>query len=219
MIPLTKTANETQKLVHYILNGQRNQAIKLLDERAQRFHWRATIKELLEPALDEIGQRWAAEEISLAAGYLAGKVAEEVLLRAVAAKESLPQIKGPIIIGNAEDDYHSLGRKMVTIFLKTAGWQVIDLGNDVLAANFVDAAIANEAKIIAVSAMMLTNAENISKIRQEIDRRGMAHTVKLAVGGAIFKVRPELVAELGGDGTAANAVDVPGLMQRLLEGK
>jgi methylmalonyl-CoA mutase cobalamin-binding domain/chain len=118
-------------------------------------------------------------------------------------------------MGNIEDDYHSLGRKLVTIFLRTAGWRVIDLGNDVRAEEFVDAAVANEAKIIGVSAMMLTTAKNIRNVRHEIDSRGFSGSIKLAVGGAIFKMRPELVVEVGGDGTVASAVDAPRLMAQL----
>ena len=63
--------------------------------------------------------------------------------------------------------------------------------------------------------MMLTTAENILTIRKEIDRRGLTGKIKLAVGGAIFRIRPELVAELGGDGTASSAVDTPRLMAEL----
>ena len=207
--------NAIQQLIEFILAGYRKEAMDLLDDWAGRFHWRQTINDLLEPALDEIGKRWAAEKISLAAGYLAGKIAEDVLLKAAQAEEAVPETKGPIVIGNIEDDYHSLGRKLVGVFLKTAGWKVIDLGNDVLAADFVDAAVANNAKIIGVSAMMLTTAENIRKIRLEIDRRGLR--IKLAVGGAVFKVRPELVAEVGGDGTVSSAVDAPRLMDQLLD--
>jgi methanogenic corrinoid protein MtbC1 len=217
MVHSVDIATLRKQLVEYILNGDRHEAIELLEKQAQRVHWRETIIELLEPVLDEMGKRWAAEKISLAAGYLAGKIAEDALTKAVQAKEAIPQTKGPVVIGNVEDDYHSLGRKMVVVFLQTAGWKVIDLGNDVLAAEFVAAAIENDAKIIAVSAMMLTNAENILKIRTEMERCGVAGKIKLAVGGAIFKVRPELVEEVGGDGTASNAVDVPNLMERLLK--
>ncbi len=187
----------------------------LLVEWAGRFHWRETILDLLEPVLVEIGKRWSADRISLAAGYMAGKIAEEVLLKAVEAEEAVPENKGPVVIGNAEDDFHSLGRKMVCVFLRTAGWKVIDLGNDVLAGDFVDAAVANGATIIGVSAMMLTTAENIRKIRFELERRGLSGQIKLAVGGAVFKIRPEFVAEVGGDGTVATAVDAPRLMDQL----
>jgi len=85
----------------------------------------------------------------------------------------------------------------------------------VLPAEFVDAALAEGARVIGVSAMMLTNAENIARVRAELDRRGLSGRVKLAVGGAVFVMRPELVAEVGGDGTAATAMDAPALFERL----
>ena len=206
-----------ERLITSILTGQRLEAMDLLDEWSLRIHWRKTITDILEPTLEEIGRRWEAEKISLAVGYLAGKIAEDVLLKAALAEEAVPETKGPVIIGNVEDDYHALGRRLVCVFLKTAGWKVIDLGNDVQAVDFVDAAEENDAPIIAVSAMMLTTAENIRKIRNELDRRGQTGNIMLAVGGAVFKARPELMKEVEGDGTVANAVDAPRLMDQLLE--
>ena len=211
-----KPGDTIKRLIEFILTGNRKEAMDLLNASAIQFHWRNTISGVLEPALDEIGKRWAAEKISLAAGYLAGKIAEDALLKAAETEGATPETKGPVVIGNAEDDYHSLGRKMVVIFLKTAGWKVIDLGNDVQAIDFVNMAVESNSKIIAVSAMMLTTAENIRKIRSEIDRRGLTGRIKLAVGGAVFRIRPELVAEVGGEGTAASAVNVPELMEQLL---
>lgn len=205
-----------QRLIVDILAGDKQQAMALLGGQAAVLGWRDTIHEIIEPVLDEIGRRWEAEHISLAVGYMAGKIAEEALLLAAESDQALPETKGPVILGNVEDDFHSLGRKLVAIFLRTAGWKVIDLGNDVLAEDFVEAAISHGAKIIGVSAMMLTTAENIAKIRVELDRRGVSGSIKLAVGGAVFKLRPELIAEVGGDGTAASAVDAPKLMARLL---
>ena len=209
-------ADASKQLIELIMLGNRKEAMELLDASAAKMRWRKTIAGVLEPALDEIGKRWAAENISLAAGYLAGKIAEDTLLKAFEAEEAVPQLKGPIVIGNVEDDFHSLGRKLVGIFLRTAGWKVIDLGNDVPAEDFINAALAGEAKIIGVSAMMLTTAENIRKIRTELDRRGLTGRILLAVGGAVFKIRPELVAEVGGDGTVSSAIDAPRLMAELL---
>lgn len=204
------------RLIDDILAGNRQAAMTLLSEQATALGWRRAIFDLLEPALDEIGRRWEAENISLAAGYMAGKIAEDVLLQAAAADQAIKEEKGPVILGNVEDDYHSLGRKLVAIFLRTAGWKIIDLGNDVLADDFVTAAVEQRAPIIGASAMMLSTAENIGKIRAELNRRNLSGSIKLAVGGAVFKLRPELVAEVGGDGTAANAVDAPKLMATLL---
>jgi methanogenic corrinoid protein MtbC1 len=118
-------------------------------------------------------------------------------------------------MGNTEDDYHVLGRSMVVSFLRIKGWKVVDLGCDVSARDFVDQAVKAGACVIGASAMMLTTARNIRGIREEIDRRGLADRIKLAVGGAVFRMRPELVVELGGEGTAANALDAPQLFEHL----
>lgn len=204
-------------LLSRILAGEQLEANKILREAAAQNGYRQAIAEILEPALEEIGRLWDREMISLAAGYLAGKVAEDILTEALNHQEPIIAEQGTAVIGNIEDDYHSLGRKLVGIFLTTAGWKVIDLGNDVLPAAFVDAALEHGAKVIGVSAMMFTTARNILGVRQEIDQRGLTKSLRLAVGGAVFKIRPDLVAEVGGDGTASNAVDVPALFRRLSE--
>ena len=95
----------------------------------------------------------------------------------------------------------------------------MDLGNDVTAEQFVDCAIENDADIIAVSAMMFTTAKNILKVRDEINLRDNNRKIKLAVGGAVFKLRPELVAEVGGDGTAGNAIEAPALFESLVNNR
>jgi len=185
----------------------------------------ATLNSLLGPVLASIGERWSHDRISLAVAYVAGRVAEDAIEAImagagtdVASAAGTTRVEDPskaAVVGNAEDDYHGLGRRMVAAFLRVAGWRVVDLGYDVLPAEFVDAALAEGARVIGVSAMMLTNAENIARVRAELDRRGLSGRVKLAVGGAVFVMRPELVAEVGGDGTAATAMDAPALFERL----
>ena len=155
-----------RKLIESILSGNRDRANEILDQWTERFECSSAMIEVLDPVLEEIGNLWNAEKISLAAAYLAGKIAEDVLAKSLESENSLPETKGPVVIGNAEDDYHSMGRKLVGTFLKTAGWRVIDLGNDVVASDFVDEAVKSGARVIGVSAMMLTTADNIKKIRQ-----------------------------------------------------
>jgi hypothetical protein len=62
---------------------------------------------------------------------------------------------------------------------------------------------------------MYTTAKNVAKIRLEIDRRGLTGKLQLAVGGEVFKLRPELLTNFGADGTAASAVEAAGLFQDL----
>jgi methanogenic corrinoid protein MtbC1 len=152
--------------------------------------------------------------------YVAAKVTEDVMDK-VAHLFMLPgegkPPKGPVVIGNSEDDFHALGRHLVGTFLRAEGWDVHDLGNDVSAAQFVDKAQEVGARVIGVSAMMLTTAIHIKKVREEIDRRGLTGLIQLAVGGSIFRVCPGLAEEVGADGTASNALGAAELFIRLGE--
>ena len=205
-----------EDLFNLVLDAEREGAVALVLGYAARHGFQAAVGDLLEPVLERVGEAWMRENLSLAQGYVAGKIAEDVLLAAASGQSDLPLIvKGPVVLGNVEDDYHSLGRKMVGVFLRAAGWRVVDLGNDVAPVDFVATAVVNGARVIGVSAMMLTTAENIRAVRAEIDARGLRGKVRLAVGGAVFKLRPQLVDEVGGDGTAASAIQAPALFDRL----
>ncbi len=206
-----------QKLIASILDGNRSLANSIIDDFASIHGYESSVSQLLEPVLCEIGDMWLKEDgVTLAQGYVAGIIADDVLSKVFANSHSRSsENKGPVVIGNIEDDYHSLGRKLVVSALIISGWQVYDLGNDVSAEEFVNKACEVNARIIAVSAMMYTTAMNIKKVRNEIDRRGLTGHIQLAAGGAVFILRPELLAEVGGDGTARNAFRVPDLMDEL----
>lgn len=205
------------ELFAHILEARREQAAALFDSVAARTGYARVVQDILEPVLVEVGERWAKDRLSLAQGYVAGKIAEDVLLKMASRSPRAPgERKGPVVVGNIEDDHHALGRKMVGIFLEASGWEVADLGNDVPAARFVDTAEETGARIIGVSAMMLTTAQNILSVRRELDRRGLSGRIQLAVGGAVINLRPELVGQLGGDGTCNNAIQAPALFDRLL---
>jgi methylmalonyl-CoA mutase cobalamin-binding domain/chain len=205
------------RLFELMMQSRKDDAFQLIEQYADEFGYEAAVMRLLEPVLNRFGTIWAGQEnVSLAQGYIAARIAEMALEKAAAAQpEIMEKQKGPVVIGNIEDDYHALGRKLVVTFLRAYGWRVIDMGNDVPAEEFVDRAQAANAKVIGVSAMMYTTAVNIQKVRDVIDRRGLNEQIRLAVGGAVFILRPELIDEVGGDGTSRNALEVPKLMQSL----
>lgn len=210
-----------QSLIEKIRLADRQGANALLDAWGVEHGYERLIKDVLDPALILIGEEWSASgTYSLAQVYIAAKVTEDVLVR-IASMRRLPSEgrspKGPVVIGNIEEDFHALGRRMVGTFLRAEGWIVHDLGNDVPATAFVDKALEVSARVIGVSAMMMTTARTISGVRDEIDSRGLTGRIQLAVGGAVFCVCPGLDEEVGGDGTAPNALAVPGLFDRLWE--
>ena len=213
-----------EELIQTVFNADRPRANELIDAWAAEHGYESAITDYLSPVLESFGEVWANQldgaQASLAQGYVAAKIAEDALAKVLAAQEApggtaRAATKGPVVLGNIEDDYHPLGRKMLGAFLRLEGWEVIDLGVDAEASAFVDAAVTARARVIGVSAMMLSTARNVRKLRDEIDRRGLTGRLQLAVGGAVFKLRPELVEELGGDGTAPTALHAGALFQQL----
>lgn len=173
----------------------------------------------LEKFLETMGNQWHNSELSLAQVFVAVKIVEDILqsdLEYVEKDSTDKNVKkGPIVIGNIEDDFHGLGRKIVVAFLKASNWDVIDLGNDISAEEFVEVALEENAKIIAVSAMMYTTASNIKKVSEILNEQGLSNKIKLIVGGAVFRLVPSLVEEVGADGTADSAINVPSYFAEL----
>lgn len=205
--------NQVSMLIEAMMDADRDRAHRILESYVDQHGYVEAALHVLEPALMLIGEKWETSgDVSLAQAYVAAKVAGDFMTRSAESKPAeydAKKRKGTVVIGNIEDDYHSLGRNMVSIFLEKDGWVVHDLGNDVLASEFVDQAVEHQADIIAVSAMMYSTAMNIIKVREALKDRSLEHKIKLVVGGAVFKLRPELVDEVGGDGTAPNAIKAP----------
>jgi methanogenic corrinoid protein MtbC1 len=209
-----------RELLDTVLRADQAGANALLDAWAAEHGYGRLLMDVVEPMLEYVGRSYMdSQTVTLAQAYVAGMIAEDALNKMVAqnrrgqSENLLP--RRPVVIGNIEEDFHALGRKMVGTFLTAEGWQVHDLGNDVSAQLFVDKAQEVGARVIGVSAMMTTTAHNIRQLRAEIDRRGLTGRIQLAVGGAIFVLCPEMVQEVGGDGTAPNALGAARLFEQL----
>lgn len=216
-------ANNIEIMTKNILNADRKKAGELFEQLSSKSSYESVFINVFEPALKSFGELWVHDNsISLAQGFISGKIAEDFIAKVgeerLKTKQFFKEI-GTVVIGNIEDDFHALGRNIIVSFLKASHFKVIDLGNDVLAENFVTEAEKNCSKIIAVSAMMYSNAMNIKKVRDEINKKGLEKTITLAVGGAIFNYKPCLVKEVGGDCTAPNAIKAVDLFEKIIMGK
>lgn len=213
-----KLTQWSEQLLTLMMNTDRKGADQLIkDALAEGISPNEIIHDILDPALINIGCEWEKMSVSMAQTFVSAKIAEDILLLCLPAVEKHTAVskKGPIVIGNIEDDFHSLGRKIVNTFLSAEGWEVHDLGNDVSAEVFVDTAQKINASVIGVSAMMQTTALGIRKIRDLINQRNLESHLKLAVGGAIFNWYPDLVKEVGADGTTQHAAGANDLFTKL----
>jgi len=130
----------------FFIDADKIGAMEFIDNYAKDHGYEETLPTIVEPALQEFGKKWASEDdVNLAKGYIAAKISEQILKRIAHERKEKGIEKvsnGIAVVGNIEDDYHALGRKMVKNFLLSSGWQVHDLGNDVIAKKFVDKAEA-----------------------------------------------------------------------------
>lgn len=119
-----------------------------------------------------------------------------------------------VVLGNARGDYHSLGRQMVGLFLRSAGIEVIDVGLGAEVEQFVSAVRQSGAKVVGVSSLLIESAKEIAKIRAALDRARLRH-VKIVAGGACFVVDRDFAKEVKADYVATAAADMVSLVEQI----
>jgi 5-methyltetrahydrofolate--homocysteine methyltransferase len=172
-----------------------------------------TPKEVLDRGLilgmADVGERFRRHEIFLPDVLLAAKAmtAGVEVVKPLLAGEAA-RARGTVVIGTIQGDLHDIGKNLVGIMLKGAGFDVIDLGNDVAPERFVEAAEREGAGVVGMSALLTTTMPGMAKVVDLLGRRGLAGKVRTIVGGA--PVSAEFAREIGADAhgyDAANAVE------------
>lgn len=194
-------------------NIQNGEDEKVAELTAQAIQQGTPPKQILDQGLiagmNVVGGRFKAHEIFLPEVLMAAKAMNAGMekLKPLLIQEGIPTI-GKIVIGSVQGDLHDIGKNLVGIMLKGAGFDVIDLGNDVAPERFVDAAKEQDATIIGMSALLTTTMPAMKKVVEVLDQRQLGGRIKTIVGGA--PVSEAYAREIGADSygfDAANAVD------------
>lgn len=117
-----------------------------------------------------------------------------------------------IVIATVEGDIHDIGKNLVALMLRNYGYEVIDLGKDVPAADIIKAAKENGASIIALSALMTTTMMRMKDTVALRDAENLP--CKIMIGGAV--TTPSFAEEIGADGYSKDAADAVRLAKKLL---
>ena len=91
---------------------------------------------------------------------------------------------GTVILGSVQGDMHDIGKNLVGMMLEGRGLKVIDIGIDVPAERFVEAAIEHNADIVACSILLTTTMPETPKVVKAFVDAGIRDKVKLMIGGA-----------------------------------
>ena len=120
---------------------------------------------------------------------------------------------GKVAIGTVKGDLHDIGKNLVAMMMEGAGFEIVDLGTDVVPDDFVDAA-KNGANIIGLSALLTTTMPSMESAIRAIEAAGLRDQVKIIIGGA--PVTAEYAAKIGADGYAPDASQAANLAKSLL---
>ena len=162
------------------------------------------LNQALIAGMDVIGEKFRAHEIFLPDVLLAARAMQagmELLkpLLTLAEQSGL----GKVVIGTVKGDLHDIGKNLVGIMLKGAGFEVIDLGKDVSPEKFVETAINEKAGIIGMSALLTTTMPVMNNVVELLKQKKLKDQIKVIVGGA--PASEEFATEIGADAYAFDA--------------
>jgi corrinoid protein of di/trimethylamine methyltransferase len=172
----------------------------------------------LRKGLRIVGERFERLEIFLPEMMLSAKAADavkKILEPALQERSQVTESPGTVVLGTAKGDIHTIGKDILGMLLRLAGFEVVDLGTDVSASAFYEEAKKVTADIIAVSALMTSTMPGqrdvVSLLRDTGDRDKYA----VMVGGA--PTTQEWAEEIGADGYAETANGGVELALRLVD--
>jgi 5-methyltetrahydrofolate--homocysteine methyltransferase len=159
----------------------------------------------LLPGMAIVGTRFRDREIFLPDVLLAARAMKAAIkiIEPLLVRDAVPSA-GVVVLGTVRGDLHDIGKNLVAVMLQGAGYHVVDLGNDVDAERFVEAAIAENAAVIGMSALLTTTMTEMAEVVAKIGDRGLRGRVRTIIGGA--PVNAAFAREIGADAYAPDAV-------------
>jgi len=174
------------------------------------------LKEGLIKAMDRIGVLFKNNEIYIPEVLIAARAMHAGLgvLKPILAKSNTPAA-AKIVIGTVKGDLHDIGKNLVGMMLEGAGFEVVDMGIDVPAEKFVQAAKEHKANVIGMSALLTTTMMQMKSTVEALQAAGLKGKVKTMVGGA--PVTDEFAKQIGADGYAPDAASAVNKLKELLK--
>ncbi|HHV82220.1 MAG TPA: dihydropteroate synthase [Tepidanaerobacter syntrophicus] len=183
-----------------IINGLVEDAQSKVNEMLNFLTPTQIIDEYLIPALDKVGRKYETGEIFLPQLIQSAETAKSAfeaiksyIVKTGAGNTSIS--KGKIILATVRGDIHDIGKNIVKILLENYGFDVIDLGKDVPEEEIIKHIKAHNVRLVGLSALMTTTAQNMAKTIKAIRTEGL--DCGIMVGGAVLN--PEFARNIGAD--------------------
>jgi 5-methyltetrahydrofolate--homocysteine methyltransferase len=200
---------DLQGLADAVIKGNQSEAVRLTQEAlGEGVGPKNVLEDGLIAGMNVIGVRFKANEVYIPEVLISARammMAMEILEPQLAAAGVDPV--GKALIGTVQGDLHDIGKNLVVMMLKGAGFHVEDIGVDVAPDIFVEKIKDTQVSIVGLSALLTTTMPAMEKTVQAIKDAGLG--CKIMIGGA--PVTQNYADTIGADGyaaDAASAVDV-----------
>ena len=193
---------KNQELFDAIIKGKRKDVVTIVQGLIDA---KANVGDVLMgsmiPAMREIGDRFTRNEVYVPEMLIAARAMQAGLdlispLLAASGHEPL----GKVCIGTVKGDLHDIGKNLVAMMVKGAGYEVIDCGVDCDVTKFEEA-VNNGAQVVMLSALLTTTMPYMKEVVEHF--KGKGAKVKILIGGA--PVTQEYADEIGADGYSSDA--------------
>ncbi len=200
---------DLKALADAVIKGDQNTAVEItraaLEEGTTA---KIVLDEGLIAGMDIVGERFKKNEIYIPEVLIAARAMKTAmeLLEPELTKAGVKPV-GKFLIGTAQGDLHDIGKNLVAMMLKGAGFEVIDLGVDVSPEKFVEKAKATGVHLVGVSTLLTTTMPGMEKTIKALNDANVS--AKVMIGGA--PVTQGYADKIGAHGyapDAATAVDV-----------
>ncbi|MFQ6016016.1 MAG: corrinoid protein [Anaerolineae bacterium] len=163
------------------------------------------LNEGLIAGMDVIGERFRIGEVFLPEVMVAARAmsaAMEVLEPYLTDRGV--DFRGRLVIGTVKGDIHDIGKNLVAMMMRGAGFEVFDLGINTPVREFVKAVKEKQADLLCLSALLTTTMLEMKATIQALEKAGLRSQVKIMVGGS--PVTQEFADQIGADACAPNAL-------------
>jgi 5-methyltetrahydrofolate--homocysteine methyltransferase len=173
------------------------------------------LKNGLISAMERVGVRFKNGEIYIPEVLIAARAmhAGMAVLKPVLSKSS-SSMAGKVVIGTVKGDLHDIGKNLVIMMLEGGGFEVVDLGINVPAEQFMTAIKEHQPQVVGMSALLTTTLGEMKRVIDAIKKQGLNNRVKTIVGGA--PVTERFAKEIGANGYAPDAASAVDLVKSLL---
>jgi methanogenic corrinoid protein MtbC1 len=168
---------------------------------------------LIEKVLANIGSEWETGELALSQVYMSGQICEKIV-DDIFKNDDTIKYPNPQIAIVTFNDFHVLGKKIVSSIIRSVGIQLIDFGNGLNIETLVDKIEKGNIKILLISVLMLPSALKIKDLIDTLNKKNIS--VKILVGGAPFIFDDMLWEQVGADAMAKSATEAIEIINRWL---